>query len=273
MKEIVVAVLAQPNGLTVIIIFGTIFTVLILGLVLSLLPLIKKKIKTVRRLPGIVFDSEEGKEDVLPEIPATIVNGRVTISKETLNNLKDIFESQYEMWYSSKENQITKNTTTYITKVEECLKDTLSALQMGYQGFINEEDDLSEQDDWLKLFIESEFCQILKMQLEALLKERQEVANWNEYETSERIASIINSCTARLLVALHKYTGPKLINGEAFSSGFDGSKSKIQDGIGNTIKSFVKMTQKEREDMDVLLAKRIKNIDERLERIFNVSKS
>ena len=261
MDKIVVAILEQKGGLAVVVAFGLIAVALVGYVIFFFAKIVANKIKNMKKGPG---NTEFVTED--ETILAKRDGDRFVISKNGLETLKELFDHAYEKYNETTTSVSRKTQETYDDQIDKCMKEVASNIQLGYMKFLTEED-IDKQDDIIMLLVESAFCSGMKLQLQELDKVKDEVLSWNETDMTDRMNEIVKSCERKISLEIHKFKG---INKDALNRGMQDTNMLVRDAVITTIKRLVKLTKIERDELEKALDERVRTLDEKLNRMFNV---
>jgi hypothetical protein len=254
---------------------GIVFMFILLGGVLMIAVILLKF------LIGKLNETEEGpfgfkfrKKNKIDKNEETVkiegMNGRsLIIPQRVYSQIMASFETSLDNFVRDRDNYIRASNLEREKNLEKCIQEAIQSVILNFnQGPSSSNGDRSI----LKLFLEAVFRKILISELTSI-RDNPEISEWSDIQASEALSKVIDSVTKQM-----KNQSSELISSVSLSDAdmfkFSGSSLEeiIKNTASSTIKTFMKLSRDEQDDLLSLSKKRTEKLREALDMIIGEDK-
>jgi hypothetical protein len=206
-------------------------------------PLIKEKLKHLKKVGSVEFDSDSDNKEENPNNKVRLLNkedlkGQTNLSKDQVIN--SIYRSGdiAEDYTKKYKDLMSKLQELQLEKVKIYLDETISNLTSNYIEKVPNKDDIEDLSDILKLLLQRDFNELIYNEIKKLLKDDIRTKNDNDIAVdAERVST---SCLIRLRGRFINY--PSMLGTDLLKQLFTSYESKLLAALTSCLIECKKMS-------------------------------
>jgi len=240
------------------------FILIVVLLILILIPLIINLVRTIKKVTKIKI----GDKEIQLSGGEKLVSAIQKIDEKTYKLVFSSVEEVYDR-YINNEAKVKQSTYHDLKKSrEDCINRAIESIRVDFTNQNISMENFEITENFLALFLEIEFGKVLRDELSTVIK-LDHLNELSDNEISEKLREIIDSCTNKILLNIKKYT--MMIDQRLIIDIFNKSSGKIRDYVDKSIRFFVTLSKKEKEELIKLNEKKLMELENKLKTILEVS--
>ena len=239
------------------------FILIIILLILIVIPLVINLIRSMKKITRIKIGDKEV---------------QLTGGEKMVSSIQKIDEKSYKLIFSTVEeiyekyfnNETAIKQTTYQDlkqSREDCINRAIETIRVDFTNDNISLKDFEITENFFSLFLEIEFGKVLRDELSVIIK-MEKLNELSEIDISDKLKEIIDSCTNKIALNIKKYA--MIIDRKLVLETFKNSHQKIRDYVDKSIKYFVTLSKKEKEDLIKLNEKKLNELENKLKMILEI---
>jgi len=231
----------------------------VLIVVIIAIPLVRILVKKIEQM-GSISGPGGVKIDLNAQDEKKIL-ATIKIDKQSYDLVLDSVETMIKD-YLAKTNALSSNTyDEYVIRRERCIQNAVNGIRLMYHQSSDRDEDLKIDDNFLNLYLQVEFGDVLRHELVNVYK-NPALASFSEVDESDELKRIIDVCNTKMELTLNKYS--MLSNKHLMKNLIKQTSQQVRDEVYMAVKFFVKLTKKEQEQVLKIHEDQLMNMEKKL---------